>query len=117
MQPFLQFQSTLAYLEDPPSFYQLPPVDVFGGLDNISKAVTAERYKTLYDFELDLYNLIGSARDGHLGYEPYLVGAAQFTRNASLVSVSLNGIEMPRVYFQCKAKPYPFSETLAHNTN
>jgi hypothetical protein len=40
----LQFQSTLAYLKDPPEGYQQPPIDVLEVLDQIKRNVTAGVY-------------------------------------------------------------------------
>ena len=105
IQKFLQFQSTLAYLKNPPPTYQPPAVDLVGGLNNITRGLTAGMYRNEYDLELDIYNLIASANDGHLNYIPYLVGSFPYVRNATLVSVSLDGVQVPKIYFQCKTQP------------
>ena len=48
----LQFQSTLAYLKDPPPAYPLPPVDIIGGVNNISALVGNGTYLNEYDIEV-----------------------------------------------------------------
>ena len=101
IQSFLQFQSTLAWLKSPPPTYQLPAVDLVGSLNNISKAITAGKYQNEYQLELDIYNVFTSAADGHLNYKPYLV-SIPILRNASLVSVSLDGVQVPKVYASSK---------------
>ena len=50
----LQFQSTLAYLKNPPSSYPLPAVDLIGGLDRISSAITDGKYSDEYSIEVCL---------------------------------------------------------------
>ena len=103
MQGFLQFQTTLAYLKDPPPAYMQPAVDLLGGLDAISTKAAAGQYQNEYDFELDIFNLLFSAQDGHLLYEPYLIGGFTFSRNVGLVSISADGIQLPKAYFYCKS--------------
>lgn len=103
IQNFLQFQSTLAYLKEPPSTYGLPAVDLMGGLNSISMSIALGRYSNEYDIEVDIYNLNNSAHDGHLWYLPALVGFFRYNRIVSLVSVSLDGTQAPKVYFKCKS--------------
>jgi hypothetical protein len=98
MQGFIQFQSTLAWLKNPPAGYDLPPVDL-GGLDKIAQKAASGQYHGEYDFELDIYNLITSAGDGHLAYLPFLIGNFAYMREVSLVSLSLDGVSLPKVYF------------------
>lgn len=98
MQGFIQFQSTLAWLKNPPAGYDLPPVDLVGGLDQIAKKAASGVYHGEYDFELDIYNLVTSAGDGHFTYLPFLIGKFAFFREVSLVSVSLDGVSLPKVY-------------------
>ena len=52
IQDVLQFQSTLAYLKNPPPSYPLPAVDLVGGLDNISTSIANEDYTNEYDIEV-----------------------------------------------------------------
>ena len=103
IQRFLEFQSTLAYLKDPPSTYAHPAVDVMGGLSSIGISFALGRYTNEYDIELDIYKLIQSAHDGHLLYRPTLVEFFGYNRNVSLVPVSLDGAQAPKVYFTCKS--------------
>jgi hypothetical protein len=64
----LQFQSTLAYLKDPPPTDQFEPVDLLQGLDDIKLTAAAEGYANNYEFEKDLRVLLSRAHDGHLFY-------------------------------------------------
>lgn len=47
-----QFQSTLAYLKDPPPSYPLPAVDIFDELRNISASIASGQYTNEYDIEV-----------------------------------------------------------------
>jgi hypothetical protein len=98
----VQFQSTVSYLKNPPTGYQYPPVDIVGGLQTILDNVNSNGYSNEYDFEVDVHNLMNSGRDGHLFIVPVLIGAFVVDRSP-LVSISDNGVDIPKVFFRCKA--------------
>ena len=102
LKSYIELQSTLAYLKNPPSDYPFPPVDILGGLDDISSKASNRQYSTEYEFERDIYNLIVRANDGHLAYGAALISSFSFTPNIPLVSVSLDGVQLPKVYFLCR---------------
>ena len=102
----VQFQSTLSYLKSPPSGYPYPPVDIVGGLQTILNNVNSNRYSNEYDFELDIHNLITNSRDGHLSILPVLIGAFAIDR-PPLVSISDNGVNLPKVFFRCELNYTP----------
>ena len=100
--PFLQFQSTLAYLKNPPKTYQLPAVDILGALDKIRQNVTNGVYKSEHSLQTDIFDLLLSAHDGHLNWQGDLIGAAFVFRYPwKLVSVSEDGKKTPLVYTAC----------------
>jgi hypothetical protein len=93
-----QFQSTLAYLKNPPSSYQYPAVDVLGQLETIGNNLAAGQYTNQFNFDADIANLFSSARDGHLKlWSPFSLTG--YTIRQLLVSVSKDGIEIPQLYF------------------
>ncbi|MCJ1396944.1 hypothetical protein MMC11_000136 [Xylographa trunciseda] len=97
--PYLQFQSTLAFLKKPPPGYLLPGVDIIGGVQAIRKNVTNEIYPGEYAFQLDLWNLINSAHDGHLIWVgDVLQSALAFQLGWNLVSVSSDGMSKPSIF-------------------
>ncbi|KAL6712713.1 hypothetical protein ACLMJK_009735 [Lecanora helva] len=98
MQEIFQFQSTLSYLKNPPPTYPLPAVDIMGGLKNISTFIENGKYTNEYDIEIDLFSLISSANDSHLSYVPYLHWLFTYHRGLNLVSVSLDGHQLPKIY-------------------
>ncbi|KAL1633608.1 hypothetical protein SLS56_002756 [Neofusicoccum ribis] len=115
MKPYLVWQSTQAYLKDPPAEYAekvQPAVDIVGGLDEIAAKVNSDAFNGEYEFGWALYTLIQSAHDGHLSYIPDSVGAI-FTwgRPISIVSVSEDGQKLPApfVYQDILAASFPNS--------
>ncbi|KAE8336704.1 hypothetical protein BDV24DRAFT_168006 [Aspergillus arachidicola] len=94
----IQFHSTLAYLADPPQSYQQPAVDLVAGLSQLQSDIDNNVFRNEYAFEVALNHLIHAAHDDHLE----LVGRAlsRFTYAApySIVSVSSDGVELPKVY-------------------
>jgi hypothetical protein len=95
--PYVEWQSTLAYLKNPPSGYWRQPHDVLGGLQDMIDNI--DRYDSQYRFEVDLYMRYALAYDGHFSYTPYLLfNVFGFGRPWTLVSVSSDGFEPPRVY-------------------
>lgn len=95
----LQFQSTIAYLKDPPSSYQQPPVDLFGEVAKIQQGIDDGIFPNQYAFEATLQNLIYSAHDLHLNLEAGILAAFTFASPYGIASVSKDGIEIPKVYY------------------
>ena len=96
----LQFQSTLAYLKDPPSSYQQPAVDLLGGLDALQFRVNSNAFDNEYDFEVALQKLIFAAHDSHLYLFGGLTEIFSFGMIYPLISVSIDGIALPKVYLE-----------------
>ncbi|KAI1640892.1 peptidase S41 family protein [Biscogniauxia mediterranea] len=100
LKAFVEWQSTLAWLKDPPASYMLPPVDIQGGLDNISATATAGGFASEYDFQLAIVQVITAAHDGHFSYRPDIFKAFRFGSKlaSDIVSVSKDGLEVPKLY-------------------
>ncbi|PVH98463.1 peptidase S41 family protein-like protein [Periconia macrospinosa] len=102
MPTYINWQSTLTALKNPPAEYAekvQPPLDVLGGLQKISAALDAGEFTSEYDFGWALYTLIQSAHDGHFTYVPDTVSSF-FTwgRRVPLVSVSEDGEKLPAIF-------------------
>lgn len=93
--------SNRTYL-DPPKGSVSSTIDLFGGMANIRDRASANLYKSQYDFDLDLTHLIGFANDGHLALTPCSFGAMAFLSPLSLVSLSTDGVAIPKLYTLCK---------------
>ncbi|KAI1496509.1 peptidase S41 family protein [Biscogniauxia marginata] len=100
LKAFVEWQSTLAWLKDPPASYMLSPVDIQRDLDNISATATAGGFASEYDFQLAVMQIITSAHDGHFSYRPDIFKVFRFRSNlaSDIVSVSKDGKEVPKLY-------------------
>ncbi|KAM0807123.1 hypothetical protein AB5N19_07462 [Seiridium cardinale] len=100
LQAFVQWQSILAWLKDPPASYILLATDIVGRLTNISATSAAGGFKSEYDFQLAIFQTFKSAHDGHFACRPDVFKAFGFrdTLASNIVSVSLDGMAVPKLY-------------------
>lgn len=101
----LQFQSTLDYLKHPPPGYQQPAVDLIAGLDEIQATIDDGGFANEYQFEAALQNVLYSANDAHVSLDGGLLSSFSFGSAYGLTSLSLDGIELPKVYLTGKSDP------------
>lgn len=94
----LQFQGTLEYLKQPPPGYQQPAVDLIEGLNEIQHTIDAGGFVNEYQFEAALQSLLYSAHDAHVSLNAGLLSSFYFGSTWGLTSVSLDGIQPPKVY-------------------
>lgn len=97
---FVQWQSTLAWLKDPPPSYMLEPTDIVGSLSSIQAIARGGGYESEYDFQLALFQLFASAHDGHFSFRGDVFKAFGFRNNLArdIVTVSSDGKEVPKLY-------------------
>ncbi|KAE9571893.1 hypothetical protein CGMCC3_g12103 [Colletotrichum fructicola] len=100
LKAYVQWQSTLSWLKNPPASYMLPPTDIEGGLSKIGEKAAAGGYKSEYDFQLEIFQLFASAHDGHFAFRGDIFKGFSFrnTLASDIVSVSRDGIEVPKLY-------------------
>ncbi|GJD03496.1 peptidase S41 family protein [Colletotrichum higginsianum] len=100
LEPYIAFQSTLEPLADPPEGYLIPGVDVIGGFGQIRAKLKKDLYNSQVEFALDLTRVAQFAQtaDGHFDYNPAILNVFTFRSLNSLVSVSDDGLSVPRVY-------------------
>ncbi|KAI8943578.1 hypothetical protein NX059_001574 [Plenodomus lindquistii] len=102
LRPYIEWQSTLEVLADPPAEYVekvQPAVDIIAGLNKIEDDIDAGSFNNEYSFGWALYTLIQSAHDGHFAYVPDSVGGIfTWSRPIPLVSVSADGNQLPAVF-------------------
>lgn len=98
----VEFQSNLAYLKNPPASYQQPPVDLLGGLELIQAKINNGAYANQYEFEAALQALIYATHDGHLYLSSGILSLFSFGSQYTIASVSIDGIQLPKVYFSGK---------------
>ncbi|OAL56114.1 hypothetical protein IQ07DRAFT_530188 [Pyrenochaeta sp. DS3sAY3a] len=94
----VHFQSTLAYLRQPPLGYQQPAVDIVSELAEIQNNVTAQVYQNQYQFEVDVQHLLGRAHDGHLYLRGGITAAFSFLAPYSITAASPGGGSLPKIY-------------------
>ncbi|KAF1965853.1 hypothetical protein BU23DRAFT_593452 [Bimuria novae-zelandiae CBS 107.79] len=99
---YLNWQSTLDVLKNPPAEYVekvQAPVDILAGLDVISESIDSGDITSEYQFGWQLYKLFGEAHDGHLAFILDVIGSVfLFSRPLPLVSVSEDGKKLPAVF-------------------
>ncbi|OCK80288.1 hypothetical protein K432DRAFT_353352 [Lepidopterella palustris CBS 459.81] len=95
---FLEWQTNLQYFKNPPPGYTEKPVDILGGLDQISAKVKSGGYKSDYAVQTDIVALLNQGYDNHLFYAPDMLGVFGFQRSFTLVSISTDGIALPEAY-------------------
>lgn len=77
----------------------MPAFDFWSAFDNIGTKLSNAAYMNEWEFGMDLLRTFNSVHDGHFRYMMDVVGKVfSFGRDVALVSVSLDGQTLPRVY-------------------
>lgn len=97
----VQFHSTLSYLKNPPQGYQQPATDILKGLEDIQNTINQGAFPNQYAFEATLLRLVHSAHDVHFQLDIGILEAFDFESPYSIISLSENGIQDPKVYLTC----------------
>ena len=101
----------ISYLKDPPKGYQEPAVDLWARFDDIMNSIKTGIYSNEYEFQVELFNTFNDAHDGHFRFAPDLLSkAVGFRRPVQLVSVSRDGVEIPKIYIRGEGAPKSFAE-------
>ncbi|KAF1982191.1 hypothetical protein K402DRAFT_363373 [Aulographum hederae CBS 113979] len=112
---FVEFQSTLAYIKDPPPLLEREPVDILAELKRIKDWIRNGVFLDEWSFQTALQSILNKAHDGHLAFLPDIADVFVFRRNVTLLSVSLDGFELPRIYtaetLLSKDSPYVLSQS------
>ncbi|POS88014.1 hypothetical protein EPUL_000389 [Erysiphe pulchra] len=105
--PYVEWQSDLSYLKNPPPGYLMPAVDVKAELNRVLKNIIQGKYANEHAFQMDLFQVFQSVHDGHFRFTPDLLGKTiQFRRPIGIVSVSRDGVEVPKIYIESDIKQY-----------
>ncbi|KAH7073578.1 hypothetical protein BKA63DRAFT_36235 [Paraphoma chrysanthemicola] len=98
LKAYLQYQSTLPWLKAGVKG-QIEPLDVLANLDIIADGIKKKSYKSDYDVQLSIRQLLDKAGDFHLQYIPDITNVFQFARPTGvLVSISADGLALPKIY-------------------
>ncbi|KAK2034760.1 hypothetical protein LX32DRAFT_717660 [Colletotrichum zoysiae] len=96
IRPYLEWQSNLAYLKNPPVGYEPEAFDLVGHLQKVRERLVADGYDGEVDFQEDLFEMTAKTRDGHFAFLPdALTGVFQFSRPFALVSYAKDPLSMP----------------------
>lgn len=85
-------------LLEPPTSYISTSVDLLQGIERIRSKAAEKLYASQYDFDNDLRYVVSRANDGHLGLELCSLSVMHFEHGVPLVSISSDGLELPRIY-------------------
>ncbi|KAI6317443.1 hypothetical protein MCOR34_003978 [Pyricularia oryzae] len=96
--PYVEQQSTIGILKNPPETYLLPAIDLVGGLRQIKDKISAGGYKSQLEFTWDVNRMWNQLNDGHFDYKPALLQVFGFQSSRGLKSVSKDGLELPEIY-------------------
>ncbi|KAE9370993.1 hypothetical protein N431DRAFT_441047 [Stipitochalara longipes BDJ] len=110
--PYIDFQSSLAYLKNPPSTYLMPAVDILGGLQEIRQNASVGAYSSQYTFDAAVADLVLQAHDGHFTYVPALLTTFSYYNEMPLVSISEDGLALPEVYIGTDVLAYLRNSTV-----
>ncbi|SMR47162.1 unnamed protein product [Zymoseptoria tritici ST99CH_3D1] len=102
MRPYIDWQTTLAYVKDPPPDYEQkvqPPYDFWAVFEAMYSQARRGEYDSEYHFGWAIYTAFQAAHDGHFIFLPDVIsGIMTFGRSIPLVSVSLDGTALPAIY-------------------
>jgi hypothetical protein len=97
----------LAYLKDPPTSYQQPGVDLLAGLQHLQDGINNGIFPNQYEFEAALQTLLYATHDAHVNLYAGILAAFTFASPYDIVSLSIDGIQLPKVYLAGKYIPAP----------
>ncbi|KAF2763527.1 hypothetical protein EJ05DRAFT_472424 [Pseudovirgaria hyperparasitica] len=95
---FVEWQSTLSYLKDPPAGYDNPAVDVMGSLDSIKQKLQGSEYGNEYDVQNDIWRMVASTHDGHFNYDADILNVFTWRRSFGIQSLSQGNEDTPLIY-------------------
>lgn len=111
----VQFHSSIEYLKNPPAGYQQPATDLLGNLELIQGMINTRQFDNQYEFEAALQSVVYAAHDDHLSLSSGILGVFSFGTSYRIVSLSKDGIELPKVYlsgrYTSAAPPLSLTET------
>ncbi|KAJ6256998.1 hypothetical protein Dda_7881 [Drechslerella dactyloides] len=95
---YLQFQSTLKYLADPPAESLQDPVDIIGSLEQLADQVRSGQMAHHILFEEAVTKLLQRCHESHLAVLWNSARLISFLGPFPLVSLSVDGISKPKAY-------------------
>ncbi|KAJ0165180.1 hypothetical protein CTA2_12124 [Colletotrichum tanaceti] len=98
IRPYLEWQSTLVYIKNPPADYEPGAFDLLGHLGKTREKLVADGYNGEIDFQEDLFDMTAKTRDGHFAFLPdALTKIFRFGRPFALVSYAQDPLSVPAI--------------------
>ncbi|OCL09070.1 hypothetical protein AOQ84DRAFT_388421 [Glonium stellatum] len=91
-----QWQSEVGWLKNPPSTWELGPIDLIGELDKIKAKLP--NYTNEYQVHVDIQRLTIRTGNFHFNYQPDILQIFLFLRQIAIVSISDDGKNLPKIY-------------------
>ena len=73
-------------------------MDLLAGLDEIQTNASNGQYKSQFEFDNAIQSLLALAHDNNLRISPRSQSILGFKVNLPLISVSRDGLELPKIY-------------------
>jgi hypothetical protein len=87
-----------------------PAIDVYANFSLILNNIKSGHYSNEHEFQTHLFKTFQAVHDGHFRFSPDLLSKALlFRRPVEIVSVSRDGIEIPKVYTKGRHIVHPFT--------
>ncbi|KAK4223132.1 hypothetical protein QBC38DRAFT_459657 [Podospora fimiseda] len=96
----LQFQSTLAYLQNPTPEYQQPAIDVVSELGRVKQKILDNQYQRQLDFEYDIHSIVLAMHDSHVTLSFGITAPFVFASPFDIVSASVDGKALPQPFLK-----------------
>jgi hypothetical protein len=110
LRPLFEWQSSVDYLRDPPQGYLSEGMDLTGGLDDIAAKLNRDKkggYGNEFEFLADLHTMTSvRPRDLHFAAPTLLLDLFDFPITAQFLSISDDGLTLPKIYLYGTAPPY-----------
>lgn len=96
---YINWQTTVDVLRNPPSVSRSSKTDLLGGLEMFAALVQDGDFSNQFEFDSAIQRLLWSANDGHLGILSMCsLDIFNFYVNFPVVSVSTDGLKLPKIY-------------------
>jgi len=99
---YVQYQSTLPYLKNPPAGSEQEPIDVMAELEKIAGDVEKGVLTGEYEFEARVTKVVALTHDGHFAIPFNLYQLFTFRAPFGIASVSVDGVELPKLFVICE---------------
>ncbi|KAF1976102.1 hypothetical protein BU23DRAFT_588280 [Bimuria novae-zelandiae CBS 107.79] len=91
-----QWHSDITWLKNPPEDWEDGPLDMIAELDQIKNSL--DNFDSEYQVQLAIQKITVRSGDFHLNYVPDILQVFHFQRDFSIIALSDDGVELPKLY-------------------